>query len=177
MKRTQPTLRKSGAAPWPLSHELMTVSPLATAAGEPVHAVPLLLPDWTIAFLTYTQQRLPTARSRRIDPTSIHSSRAGPGLHAGRDYRLHARRSRGERAVSGGIGNAGPRLSQIGEKLSNLVELHARKTRGLHRWRTLGEGVPTGYVICRLIESEELAPDESGSAPASQPEFATESSS
>ncbi len=63
MKRTQPTLRKSGTVPRRLSRERMTVSRLAATAHESAHAVPLILPDRAIGSITYKHQQLSTVRS------------------------------------------------------------------------------------------------------------------
>ncbi|UXI66067.1 MerR family transcriptional regulator [Tahibacter amnicola] len=46
------------------------------------------------------------------------------------------------------------RIPQVAEQLDGLVELHRSMTRAVARWRRLPDQVPSGDLICALIESE-----------------------
>jgi len=152
----------------------MTVSQLATAANEPAHAVRyycrigLLVPSRTnkSGYRLFDQAGLNRLRFIR------RAQGLGFTLEEIAGFMRDA--AAGNEPCPEVLAILDRRLPQIGEELSELVELHARMTRARHRWRAPGEGVPTGYEICRLIESEELTPIQSGSALAAQLEGSTE---
>ena len=48
------------------------------------------------------------------------------------------------------------RIPHVAAELDELTALHERMTRALARWRTLPDQVPTGEVVCALIDSEQM---------------------
>ena len=142
-------------SPRPVASDgLMTLSQLASVAGETVHAVRYY------------------ARIALIEPAAI-----GANGYRVFDQRTLAhlrfiRRAQGLGfkldEISGFIGDAkrggSPcpqvrdilerRLPKIAVQLAEMVDLHERMTQAAQRWRQDPDVTPTGNEICRLIESE-----------------------
>lgn len=132
---------------------LLTLSQLADASGESVHAVRyylregLLQPSQVAAngyrlFDASTQARLRFVRR---------AQRLGFSLAEIRSFIHDARR--GQTPCPRVRQILEQRLPLIGTQLADLVQLHARMSRAARRWRRHADAVPTGEEVCRLIES------------------------
>lgn len=161
MNRAHPKLRNTGAAKAARHHGLMTVSQLAAAADEPAHAVRyycrigLLVPSTTSGSGYRLFDRSSLKRLRFIR----RAQSLGFSLDEISGFISHA--AKGNEPCPQVMATLDQRLPRIGAELKEIGELHARMIRAQKRWRSLGEGGPTGYEICRLIESEDFATEES----------------
>ncbi len=132
----------------------MTVSQLAAAADEPVHAVRYYCRIGLLA---------PSAMSSggyRLFDRKVLNRLRFIRLAQGLGFTLEEIAGFIQRAAMGTEpcpevkAILDRRLPQIGSELAQLQALHARMVRAQRRWRRLRDGIPTGYEICRLIESE-----------------------
>lgn len=155
MKRTHPRLKIRSAVRSGTPGRLMTVLQLATAAGEPAHAVRYYCRIGLI---------VPTATSAggyRLFEKSVLDRLRFIRLAQGLGFTL-AEIAGFIRSAAAGVepwlevmAILDERLPQIGSELGQLQALHARMTRARRRWRRFGGDGPTGHEICRLIESED----------------------
>ena len=154
MKRTHPKLRTAQADHSGIPRELMTVSQLAAAANEPPHAVRYYS---RIGILETTA--LSSGGYKLFDRSVLNRLRfirlaqgLGFTLEEIQGFLRHA--SKGAEPCPQVKAILDQRLPQIGSELTQLQALHARMTLAQKRWSRIGGGIPTGYEICRLIESE-----------------------
>lgn len=154
MKRSHPTLRKTSPERLSAPGDLMTVSQLAAAADEPPHVIRyycrigLLAPSAVSAggYRLFDRSGLKRLRFIRLaQGLGFTLEEIGGFLH-------HA--AAGTEPCPEVKVILDRRLPQIGSELAQLEALYARMTRAQRRWRRIRGGVPTGYEICRLIESE-----------------------
>lgn len=150
-----PSGLKARRAPRRRSHSgLLTLSQLADASGETVHAVRyylregLLQPSQVAAngyrmFDAATQARLRFVRRAQGLGFSLAEIRSF--IHDAR--RGHAPCPRVRQLLE-------QRLPVIGTQLAEMVHLHERMNRASRRWRRHPDTVPTGAEVCRLIESD-----------------------
>lgn len=154
MRRTHPKLRTAPAGDPGIPRDLMTVSQLAAAADEPPHAVRyycrigLLVPSATSAggYRLFDRSVLNRLRFIRL------AQGLGFTLEEIGGFIRHA--AAGAEPCPEVKAILDRRLPQIGSELAQLETLHVRMVRARKRWRRMRGGVPTGYEICRLIESE-----------------------
>lgn len=154
MRRTHPKLRTAPAGDPRIPRDLMTVSQLAAATDEPPHAVRyycrigLLVPSATSAggYRLFDRSILNRLRFIRL------AQGLGFTLEEIGGFIRHA--AAGAEPCPEVKAILDRRLPQIGSELAQLETLHARMVRARKRWRRVRGGVPTGYEICRLIESE-----------------------
>lgn len=176
MNRTHPKLRNTGSTRPAAPYDLMTVSQLASAADEPVHAVRyycrigLLVPSAINSSGYRLFDRAGLNRLRFI--------RRAQGLGFSLDeidgFIRHA--AKGNEPCPQVMATLDRRLPQIGAELAGISDLHSRMLRAQQRWRSLSNGTPTGYEICRLIESEEFASEPLSAASDSPSPRSTEES-
>lgn len=132
---------------------LLTLSQLADASGESVHAVRyylregLLQPSRVAAngnrlFDAATQMRLRFVQRAQRLGLSLAEIRG----FIGDARRGHAPCPRVRQLLE-------QRLPVIGVQLAEMVQLHERMKRASRRWRRHADAVPTGHEVCRLIES------------------------
>ncbi|MEZ5462993.1 MerR family DNA-binding protein [Dokdonella sp.] len=154
MNKFRPHIRKNASSMARKPRELMTVSRLASFADEPAHAVRyycrigLLVPATTSAsgYRLFDQGSL--RRLRFI--------RRAQGLGFTLDEIAAFIRSAdaGSEPCEEVMEILDQRLPKIGAELDKLVLLHARMSKAQQRWRESHRGTPSGFEICRLIESE-----------------------
>lgn len=155
MKRIHPKLKSALMRSGEVARDLMTVSQLAAQADEPPHAVRyycrigLLLPSATSAsgYRLFDRSALNRLRFIRL------AQGLGFTLEEIGGFIRHA--AAGAEPCPEVQEILDRRLPQIGSELAQLEALHARMSRAQKRWRHTRGGVPTGYEVCRLIESED----------------------
>lgn len=156
MKRTHPRLKIRSAGRSGPPGRLMTVLQLATAAGEPAHAV---------RYYLRTGLLVPTVTSaggyRLFDRSALNRLRfirlaQGLGFSLAEIAGFIRSAAAGVEPCLEVVAILNARLPQIGSELAQLQALHARMKRAQQRWRRIGSGGPTGHEICRLIESEDI---------------------
>jgi len=154
MKSTHPKLKSMPADGPAVARDLMTVSQLASAADEPTHAVRyycrigLLVASATSTggYRLFDQRVLKRLRFIRL------AQGLGFTLEEISGFIQHS--ATGAEPCPEVKATLDQRLPQIGSELAQLEALHARMVRAQKRWRRTHGGVPTGFEICRLIESE-----------------------
>ena len=164
MNRVHPILRSKAAGKPAKLRDLMTVSQLAAAADEPVHAVRYYCRIGLLAHSTTS-----ASGYRLFDHSGLkrlrfvrRAQRLGFSLDEISSFISHA--AKGTEPCPQVMETLDRRLPQIGKELAEIAELHARMLRAQQRWRALGNGIPSGYEICRLIESDDFGSEKSNTA-------------
>jgi MerR family transcriptional regulator, mercuric resistance operon regulatory protein len=154
MNKFHPHIRNDVTSTAQTPRELMTVSRLASAADEPAHAVRyycrigLLVPASTGAsgYRLFDQGSLKRLRFIR--------RAQGLGFTLDEIAAFIRSADAGSEPCNEVMTILDLRLPKIGAELDKLVLLHARMTRAQQRWQKFPDGIPSGFDICRLIESE-----------------------
>lgn len=157
MKHIHSGLKVSPAPRRPSESGLLTLSQLADAADETVHAVRyylregLLVPSRVAANGYRLFDRSSHARLRFVR----RAQRLGFSLSEIRSFIHDAHRGQAPCPRVRQILDA--RLPLIGQQLTEMMQMFERMSRATRRWRRHPDQVPSGDDVCRLIETE---PDE-----------------
>lgn len=164
MKRIRSGLKAQPAPRRLREFGLLTLSQLAAAADETVHAVRYYLREGLLApsQVAVNGYRLFDQRAQSRLRFVRRAQRLGFSLSEIRSFIHDA--DRGEAPC--------PRVRQIldarlpltiGQQLTEMMQMFERMRRATRRWRRHPDHVPIGHEVCRLIETE---PDEASPAPA-----------
>jgi DNA-binding transcriptional MerR regulator len=163
MKRMHSGLKASPSPRRPSASGLLTLSQLAEAADETVHAVRYYLRDGLLSpsQIAANGYRLFDRRAQTRLKFVRRAQRLGFSLNEIRSFIHDAHRGEAPCPRVRQILDA--RLPLIGQQLAEMMQMFERMRRATRRWRRHPDQVPTGDEVCRLIETE---PDEVSLAPA-----------
>jgi MerR family Zn(II)-responsive transcriptional regulator of zntA len=156
MKRISSGLKARRAPRRRSESGLLTLSQLADASGETVHAVRYYLREGLLepSQVAANGYRLFDAAAQSRLRFVRRAQRLGFSLAEVRSFIHDARR--GSAPCPRVRQLLQQRLPVISAQLTEMMQLHERMTRASRRWRRHPDTVPTGAEVCRLIES---APD------------------
>ena len=157
MKRIRSGLKAQPAPRRLRESGLLTLSQLAAAADETVHAVRYYLREGLLApsQVAVNGYRLFDQRAQSRLRFVRRAQRLGFSLSEIRSFIHDA--DRGEAPCPRVRQILDARLPLIGQQLTEMMQMFERMSRATRRWRRHPDQVPSGDDVCRLIETE---PDE-----------------